>query len=297
MASARPPRRASPQPTAPNTCQFCGETDDLFADYDELLDHFMNECVFLCPCPICLLPVEIREVHWHMAEDCPMKDKVKQCPKCFEALSAVGTAFDEHINANTCERYDPMKIKCPLCSDSVQRSDVAWEDHITLPPYCPGNPRSVHGNVDDMGDEEEDEKHKKFVPNMNSSFGKDSLSHSSNKGASPSSTNTSDDKSPIPVVGATTSPIVLSHPEGIEDEEYEEWEEEDEEFEEEEEEEFEEEEEEGVENKEAMRRRTAVHERGSTAPPTPRSVALKAPLAAVPKKSPANSSLKPPSKK
>ena len=174
MASARPPRRQQPVPPAPGHCQFCNvfsesflvgaaskknkskegkkkksgtdegkgddDSDDNDPAFEAIFDHFQNECPFLCPCPLCFLPIEIRDIHWHMAEDCDRRSAIAQCPKCFEVVPTA--AYDEHVVVNSCERYDPLARKCPLCAEVLpERSDDAWAAHISA--NCEGNPRRL----------------------------------------------------------------------------------------------------------------------------------------------------------
>ena len=135
-----PPRRPSPEPT-PGKCQFCGIEDPLLTNEDELLDHFKFECVMLSPCPLCMLAVEIREIHWHMTQDCSLRGRVHQCPKCLEAVAAAD--FVPHVNQNTCKKYALQDAKCPLCDEVIGPDDAKWRTHFSGSTCCKENPRSA----------------------------------------------------------------------------------------------------------------------------------------------------------
>lgn len=150
---ASPKRRNPPSPT-PGHCQFCGEADEAFSHSEGLIAHFFSDCPMLCTCPLCKLPVEIREVHWHLAEDCQFKEKVKRCPRCLECVRA--ESYDSHIRDATCIQYVPAQFACPLCHEQLLADDIFWEAHVLYPPFCPQNPRTlVHD--EEMESETDDE--------------------------------------------------------------------------------------------------------------------------------------------
>lgn len=136
---ASPKRRHPPSPT-PGRCQFCGEADESFVDQENLVAHFFSDCPMLCTCPLCKLPVEIREVHWHLSEDCEHKNTVRRCPQCFECVRS--EEYDAHIDQATCIQYVPAQLACPLCHEQLLADDIFWEAHILYPPFCPQNPRT-----------------------------------------------------------------------------------------------------------------------------------------------------------
>lgn len=142
-----PKRRVPPTPVA-GRCQFCGEESSDFLDNkDALLEHFFGDCPMLCTCPLCRLPVDIREIHWHLAEDCQHKAALKRCPRCWECVRV--EEYDSHVQEAGCIAWTPSQVACPLCHELLLSDDVFWEAHILFPPYCPQNPRTNHSTADD----------------------------------------------------------------------------------------------------------------------------------------------------
>jgi centrosomal protein CEP104 len=138
--SPTPARRKPPAPV-PGECQFCKLADDAFFEHEELVQHFMSECPMLCTCPLCKLPVEIREVHWHLTQDCEQKRRLKQCPICLEAVREAD--YDVHVASRKCLPYQDDVQVCPLCHEKMPAGDAFWEVHILTPPFCPSNPRTA----------------------------------------------------------------------------------------------------------------------------------------------------------
>lgn len=132
-------RRAPPKPIA-GECQFCNTADDAFKDHNELVQHFMSECPMMCICPLCQLPIEIRDVHVHLIEDCEYRNRLSCCPRCLEAVR--NEKYDEHVRAKNCTLHSDEYIVCPLCRARLPDSDAFWEVHIMNPPFCKGNPRT-----------------------------------------------------------------------------------------------------------------------------------------------------------
>jgi centrosomal protein CEP104 len=150
---SRPPRRTQPEPVK-GKCQFCHAS----VDTEEMLDHFMELCPMMCLCPLCRNPVEVLDVHWHLAEDCHLKSQIRQCHTCFECFKPV--EFNQHTAAQSCTPYDHAVIVCPLCQVVMPRDDLFWEDHMLQEPYCEKNPRRPlaeedHFMDDDAADPEE----------------------------------------------------------------------------------------------------------------------------------------------
>ena len=137
---AKPRRRLQPQAEG-GTCQFCGLSDTSFFHHPDLVQHFKAECPMLCTCPLCELPVEIRDVHWHLADDCEFRTRLKQCPRCFEAVRV--EEYDAHVEAKKCNLYSEEYTVCPLCHTRLPSGDAFWEVHVMTPPYCRGNPRTA----------------------------------------------------------------------------------------------------------------------------------------------------------
>eukprot|EP00658_Telonema_sp_P-2_P014662 TRINITY_DN15578_c0_g1_i5.p1 TRINITY_DN15578_c0_g1~~TRINITY_DN15578_c0_g1_i5.p1 ORF type:complete len:546 (+),score=7.59 TRINITY_DN15578_c0_g1_i5:166-1803(+) len=135
-----PPRRPAPVLT-PGQCQYCGVQDQEFNTRSGLQDHFKYECVLLTPCPLCMKSVEIRDIHTHMTHDCTLRGRVRQCPKCLEAVAS--SEFVSHVNENTCSKFQLDVIKCALCSVVVPDTEAAWRDHLAGANPCKENPRSV----------------------------------------------------------------------------------------------------------------------------------------------------------
>jgi hypothetical protein len=75
-----------------------------------------------------------------MAEDCEFKDRVRQCPQCFDCVTV--SEHLKHVKELTCIRYDPAVLRCPLCAAAMPRQEQIWRDHLCLPPFCPENPRT-----------------------------------------------------------------------------------------------------------------------------------------------------------
>ena len=140
QVTSLPERRQPPAPV-PGECQFCKLADDAFYEHEELVQHFMSECPMLCTCPLCKLPVEIREVHWHLAKDCEHKERLKMCPRCLEAVR--DTEYNDHIARKTCILHQEDVQVCPLCHESMPAGDAFWEVHVLTPPFCPSNPRTA----------------------------------------------------------------------------------------------------------------------------------------------------------
>ena len=150
----KPPRRVPPAPI-PGRCQFCHQASELFEQSrDELLHHYFCDCPMLCTCPLCKLPVEIVEIHWHMAEDCQHKDLVRQCSRCYECFSH--DEYQEHTMSSVCRLYSNTKIICPLCREELHNDRVFWDAHYRYHPFCSQNPRTIE--VDDEEEEEEGEE-------------------------------------------------------------------------------------------------------------------------------------------
>jgi hypothetical protein len=134
------PRRTQPSPIA-GECQFCGLADDSFSEHAELLQHFQSECPMLLSCPLCQLPVEIRDINDHLVDDCQHRERVSRCPKCRCAFRS--DAIDAHVQANKCVAASHDTIECSLCHTRLPNIDAFWSAHILEPPYCSGNTRSV----------------------------------------------------------------------------------------------------------------------------------------------------------
>lgn len=153
-----PPKRRPPPAAVPGRCQFCGESNEEFHDKDALLEHFFGECPMLCTCPLCRLPVEIHEIHWHLAQDCKHKALLKQCPRCYECVRV--EEYDEHAAAAKCIAFQSLNFVCPLCHEVLLADDVFWEAHILYPPFCSQNPRTKVADENDMADSGLDEHRK-----------------------------------------------------------------------------------------------------------------------------------------
>ncbi|CUE71634.1 Hypothetical protein, putative [Bodo saltans] len=149
-----PPKRRKPPEPIPGQCQFCGDTDEAFTSKEKLVAHFFSDCPMLCTCPLCTLPVEIREVHWHLSEDCQFKEKVKRCERCLECVRV--EAYAAHVAAATCIPYVHAQLSCPLCHEQLLADDIFWEAHVLYPPFCPQNPRTQVRDDTDATDTEQD---------------------------------------------------------------------------------------------------------------------------------------------
>lgn len=139
--TATAPKRRPPPAPKPGECQFCGLADRDFYDHSLLVQHFTSECPMLCTCPLCQLPVEIREVHCHLAYDCEFKDMVKQCPRCLETVRK--EEYDKHVSKKECTMFSDHTLVCPLCHARMANGDAFWEVHVMTPPFCPCNPRTA----------------------------------------------------------------------------------------------------------------------------------------------------------
>uniref|UniRef100_A0A7S1M9M6 TOG domain-containing protein n=1 Tax=Neobodo designis TaxID=312471 RepID=A0A7S1M9M6_NEODS len=134
------PRRVQPSPRE-GECQFCGLADNSFEDHAELLQHFQAECPMLLNCPLCQLPVEIRDINDHLVEDCAHRARVARCPRCRCGFRKDTIA--SHVADGKCAPADRSSIVCSLCQTRLPDIDAFWAAHILEPPYCPGNTRSV----------------------------------------------------------------------------------------------------------------------------------------------------------
>ena len=144
---SRPDRRTQPDPV-PGACQFCHAS----VLSEHMFDHFMSRCPMLCVCPLCRNPVEVIDVHWHLADDCQFKGQIRQCSTCFNCFKP--GEYNQHVAAQSCTPYDHSVIVCPLCQVVMPRDDLFWEDHMLQTPWCEKNPRRPV-DYDDVEDQVE----------------------------------------------------------------------------------------------------------------------------------------------
>ena len=122
-------------------CGFCGKTDALFANQDNLDIHYWKDCPMLVSCPQCSQIVEILHLNSHLLKECEFHELVKQCPRCKEAIHI--DEYEQHNEEQACLAAKPPSKanRCPLCHDDVDPVQTGWLKHI-LTEGCPNNDRS-----------------------------------------------------------------------------------------------------------------------------------------------------------
>lgn len=130
-------------PSNPNTgmCGFCGKSDALFANQDNLDIHYWKDCPMLVSCDQCSQIVEILHLNSHMLKECELKELFGQCPRCKETIHM--DEYEQHVEEQACLAAKPPSKanRCPLCHDDVDPGQAGWLKHI-LTEGCPNNDRS-----------------------------------------------------------------------------------------------------------------------------------------------------------
>ncbi len=132
------------KPAASNNtgmCVYCGKTDSIFANQDNLDIHWWKDCPMLVACLQCSQIVEILHLNSHMLNECTLKELVGHCPRCKEAIHM--DEFEQHTEEQACLSAKPPSRanRCPLCHDDVEPGQAGWLKHI-LTEGCPNNDRS-----------------------------------------------------------------------------------------------------------------------------------------------------------
>lgn len=122
-------------------CGFCGKSDGIFNNQDNLDIHYWKDCPMLVSCLQCSQIVEILHLNSHMLKECELKELVGQCPRCKEAIHM--DEFEQHVEEQACLAAKPPSRanRCPLCHDDVDPGQAGWLKHI-LTEGCPNNDRS-----------------------------------------------------------------------------------------------------------------------------------------------------------
>lgn len=122
-------------------CEFCGKTDSIFMNQDNLDIHYWKDCPMLVACPQCSQIVEIIQLNSHMLKECELKELVGQCSRCKEAIHM--DEYEQHVEEQACLAAKPASKanRCPLCHDDVDPGQNGWMKHI-LTEGCPNNDRS-----------------------------------------------------------------------------------------------------------------------------------------------------------
>ena len=122
-------------------CEYCGKSDAIFANQDNLDIHYWKDCPMLVACLQCSQIVEILHLNSHMLKECELKELVGQCPRCKEAIHM--DEYEQHVEEQACLAAKPPSRanRCPLCHDDVDPGPTGWMKHI-LTEGCPNNDRS-----------------------------------------------------------------------------------------------------------------------------------------------------------
>ena len=122
-------------------CGFCGKSDPVFANQDNLDIHYWKDCPMLVGCLQCSQIVEILHLNSHMLKECELKELVKQCSRCKEAIHI--DEFEQHVEEQSCLAAKPPSRanRCPLCHEDVDPEPSGWIKHI-ITDGCSNNDRS-----------------------------------------------------------------------------------------------------------------------------------------------------------
>lgn len=141
-----PSRKQAQQPQQPAEsqlprCDFCGKREALFSNQDNLDIHWWKDCPMLMNCPLCNQTVEILRLNGHLLKECDLKDVMRECPRCKEALHV--DEYEQHVDEQACLSAKPASVanRCPLCHEDVDPGIEGWKQHI-LVEGCPNNDRS-----------------------------------------------------------------------------------------------------------------------------------------------------------
>eukprot|EP00359_Climacostomum_virens_P001925 CAMPEP_0204900574 /NCGR_PEP_ID=MMETSP1397-20131031/2553_1 /ASSEMBLY_ACC=CAM_ASM_000891 /TAXON_ID=49980 /ORGANISM="Climacostomum Climacostomum virens, Strain Stock W-24" /LENGTH=780 /DNA_ID=CAMNT_0052068743 /DNA_START=85 /DNA_END=2424 /DNA_ORIENTATION=+ len=122
----------------PPRCPFCGRTDAAFKNEDNLDIHWWKDCPMLVACPYCSQVVDIITLNPHLLRECEMRDLMRECPRCREAVHS--DEFEMHVEEQACLPNKPASkaTRCPLCHDDVGAGVEGWKEHV-LEEGCPNN--------------------------------------------------------------------------------------------------------------------------------------------------------------
>jgi XRCC1 N terminal domain/UvrB/uvrC motif len=128
-------------PNTSNMCNFCGKTENIFENQDNLDIHYWKDCPMLVACSQCSQIVDILQLNTHMLKECELSELVGQCPRCKEAIHM--DEYEQHVEEQAClPAKPPSKAnRCPLCHDDVEPGHLGWIKHI-ITEGCPNNDRS-----------------------------------------------------------------------------------------------------------------------------------------------------------